>query len=37
MVDCQRKVDHWGQRSDPFAGITGDPVLKPHDPFAIKP
>jgi hypothetical protein len=37
MVACQRKVDHWGQRNDPFAGTTGDPVLKPRDPFAIKP
>src|SRR5262249_30655289 len=36
MVDCQRKADHWGQGNDPFAGTTGDKVLKAGDPFAIK-
>jgi hypothetical protein len=37
MVDCQRTVDNWGQRNDPFAGTTSDLVLKARDPFAIKP
>jgi len=37
MVDCQRQVDHWGRQNDPFAGTTGDTVLKARDPFAIKP